>query len=392
MWDVKWDGDYVVGGDGNRRLTPNFRLKEFQTSAGPFRVHRELVSALQLLRNRFGRSLSIESTDDDGLGVTLSCHSVPDLLRAVDVVQAHHLFKEVVEGGTEVKVRIPDPSQLSDIDLEQVLETAFSVTSAFETSGDRFQQVTGNFDGAGLSFGPAQWNFGSGTLVPLFREFQRSDETALRGCFEDATDYEEWTDVMEQPTAQQIEWADGISTGRGKQVVVQPWKGYFQAVGRLPAFRAVMVEQSLRKYGTRLLKQIKYLQRLRPDVQIDHLRCICALYDLVIQQGSLNKAHAQIEDRIKREDPKDQFALVEIAVRERGKKANSRWVSDVLSRRLSILRGVPTTVDGTQRANINFYMLRDVRIRGAKELMNADAREQVAQVSLALASGDSLLA
>lgn len=290
VWNVKWDGGFVTGGEGNRRLTPNFRLKEFKAEAGSVRVHRELVSALQLLRNRFGQSLSIKGTDDDGLGVTLGCRSVPDLLRAADLVQAHHLFEEVKEDGTLVKVRIPDPSQLPEIDLEQVLETAFSVTSAFETSGDRFQQVTGNFDGAGL------------------------------------------------------------------------------------------------------LDQIKYLQRLKPDVQIDHLRCICALYDLVIQQGSLNKAHDQIEERVQREDPQDQFKLVEIAVEERGKRANPRWVSDVLSRRLSILRGVPTTVDGRQRANINFYMLRDVRIRGARELMTADAGEQVAQVSHALATGDSLLA
>ena len=62
--------------------------------------------------------------------------------------------------------------QLPPIDLEQALETAFSVTSAFETAGDKFQQVTGNFDGAGLSFGPAQVNFGTGTLVPLFRAFK----------------------------------------------------------------------------------------------------------------------------------------------------------------------------------------------------------------------------
>ena len=98
VWNVNWDGGFVTGGDGNRRLTPNLRLKEFQTTGGSVRVHRELVSALQLLRNRFGQSLSIKGTDDDGLGVTLGCRSVPDLLRAADRVQAHHLFEEVKAG------------------------------------------------------------------------------------------------------------------------------------------------------------------------------------------------------------------------------------------------------------------------------------------------------
>lgn len=54
--------------------------------------------------------------------------------------------------------------------------------------------------------------------------------------------------------------------------------------------------------------------------------------------------------------------------------------------------GVPETVEDHQRANLYFYMLRDVRIRGAQELMTADVGDQLARVSQALASGDTLLA
>ena len=64
IWTVEWDGGFVVGGDDNRRLTPNFRLKEFRAPDGTVRVHRELVSALQMLRDRYGKSLAIRSTDD----------------------------------------------------------------------------------------------------------------------------------------------------------------------------------------------------------------------------------------------------------------------------------------------------------------------------------------
>jgi len=392
VWNVKWDEGFIVGGDGNRRLTPNFRLKEFKSETGNIRVHRELVSALQMLRQHFGRSISVSKTDDDGLGALIAGRSVTRLLAAADRVKAHHLFEEVEQQGDKVHLRIPDPDHLPEIELEQALETAFSVTSGFETSGDRFQQVTGNFDGAGLSFGPVQWNFKSNTLVPLFRKFQEKDEAALRACFTDEIDYDEWLEVLDLPVAQQIEWANDISTGRGGHDVVQPWKGYLQAVGRVEKFRAIMVEQALRKYGARLLKSVKYLQDLQPDVQIDHLRCLCSLYDLVIQQGSLNKARKAIEDRVKQENPRDQFQLVGIAVEERGRKANRRWRSDCVSRRLGILHGVPKTVENHQRANVLFYLLRDVRIQGAQELMTADVSDQLVRVSQALASGDTLLA
>ena len=392
IWSVEWDGGFVVGGDDNSRLTPNFRLKEFKNAAGAVRVHRELVSALQMLRERHGKSIAISSIDANGLGARIGADSVADLLRAADRVRVHHLFEDVTQEASLLHVTIPDPQHLPEIELEQALESAFSVTSSFETSGDRFQQVSGNFDGAGISFGPAQWNFKSGTLVPLFHKFQRADEAKLRACFPDPVDYEEWQRVLGRPVAEQIQWADSISTGRGKQEVAEPWRGCLQAVGRVPAFRAAMVEEALRAYGARLLDCVRYLQRLVPEIQIDHLRCFCSLYDLVIQQGSLDKAHQEIEARVRQARPGNQFDLVRIAVEERGRTAAPQWRADCVSRRLGILNGVPETVDGHQRANLSFFLLRDVRIRGARELMTEDVSPQLARVSETLAAGDTLLA
>ena len=133
-------------------------------------------------------------------------------------------------------------------------------------------------------------------------------------------------------------------------------------------------------------------QELRPDVTIDHLRCICSLYDLVVQQGSLDKAWDAIVERVAREQPRDQFSLIEIAVEERGRRASPQWQDDACSRRLGILRGVPHTVGDRQRANINFYMLRDVRVAEAAELTSGDMSDEFARVSQALVTGQTLLA
>ncbi|MFN8059889.1 MAG: hypothetical protein U0Q12_12080 [Vicinamibacterales bacterium] len=392
MWSVEWDGGFVVGGDDNRKLTPNFRLKEFRHPGGTVRVHRELVSALQMLRERMGRTIAIRATDPDGLGATIGADDVDGLLKAADSLEAHKLFTEAAQRGDLVHVRIPDPARMPAIALEQALEAAFSVTSAFETAGDRFEQVTGNFDDAGLSFGPVQWNFGSGTLVPLFDKFAAADEAALRGCFRDPADYAEWTHVLRSPVREQIRWANDISAGRGRQDVVEPWKGYLQAVGRVRRFRAIMVEEALRMYGGKVVDAVRYLERLAPHIQIDHLRCVCSLYDLAIQQSSLDKAHAEIEARVREHPPRDQFELVRVAVEERGRKAAAPWRADCVSRRVGILNGVPETVDGVQRANLNFYMLRDVRISGARDALASDVTPQLARVADALAGGESLLA
>jgi hypothetical protein len=401
VWTVDWDQNfkYVVGGPPTRRLTPNFRLKEFQRADGSVRVHRELVSALQILRDRFGRSISVDadaSVGDSVDGQAAAVRGVPhdELLSEARSLQRYGVFSVVEENGESVVVAIPDPDHLPPIDMAQALNTAFSVTSAFETTGDMFQQVTGNFDDAGLSFGPAQVNFRSGTLVPVFEEFRQTDEAALRACFDDPIDYEEWLSVMASDRGTQIEWADAISTGRGKHEVAEPWKGYLAAVGRVPAFRVIMVQRILESYGGKLKKALVYLREVR-DIPIDHLRCICSLYDLVIQQGSLTRADAEIRARVEAEDPQNQFDLVRIAVEERGRKANERWRADCMSRRVGILEGKPVVFSEseieTQRANLNFYMLRDVQIDDGERLHTTDLSDEIARVSKAVAAGGTSL-
>jgi hypothetical protein len=297
MWTVDWRGGFIVGGDDNRRLTPSFRLKEFRKPDGSIRVHRELISGLQLLRDRFAKPLSVKRVEADGLAAVVTGEPAAELTASAQALRERRVFESVAPEDGGVSVTIPSPDSLPPIDLEQALETAFSVTAAFETAGDKFQQVTGNFDGAGLSFGPAQVNFGTGTLVPLFRKFKAADESALRACFSDPDDYDEWLRVMDLPIAKQIEWANSVTTGRGGHDVIEPWKGYFRAVGRVEPFRAIMVESILSDYGGRMLRALKKLQALKPIVQIDHLRCICSLYDLVVQQGSLDKAWDAITAR-----------------------------------------------------------------------------------------------
>ncbi|HQU72633.1 MAG: hypothetical protein KDI06_10990 [Calditrichaeota bacterium] len=390
-WQVDWDGKFVVGGEARTRLTPNFRLREFQDGGGRVRVHRELVSAIQLLRSSFGGSVGIAAVEGDGLGADLTSDNLAGLFAAAERIAGHRLFSRVDNRETHIAVRIPDPEQLPEIDLEQALETAFSVTAGFETSGDRFQQVTGNFDGAGFSFGPAQWNFGTSTLPPLFEAFRKANPETYRACFTDPEDFEEWEEVLTMSSAEQVAWANQRSTGRNNGDVVEPWKGYLQAVGRVEQFRAIMVEESLRKYGAKLLETVGYLQSLAPGIAITHLRCICSLYDLVIQQGSLSRAKTEIEDRVKREKPADQYALVRLAVEERGRKANPRFQADCVSRRLGILNGVPTTIEEHQRANIHFYMLRDVHVRPTNLADSEDLSDRLAKIGRVIASGDSLL-
>ena len=97
------------------------------------------------------------------------------------------------------------------------------------------------------------------------------------------------------------------------------------------------------------------------------MRCLAALYDMCVQQGSLNKAADEIRTRVFNEMPADEVALTRIVVEERAKKASPRWRADCLSRRLSILERQPVTVsmDGqrSKRSNPGYYLLRNSPIK-----------------------------
>ncbi|MEE9204023.1 MAG: hypothetical protein V3U08_03325 [Nitrospirales bacterium] len=377
-----YDGNFIVGGPANTRVSPNFRLRELTRKNGTVKVHRELVSALQILRDRFGAGISVKSMSPRGeLGVGsvglfawISAVDIDRLAELVEYFKAEGYFRDVERDSDLLYVNIGDPQSLPPIDVTDALQNAVQVTAGFETSGDPFQQVTGNFDGAGLSFGPSQVNFGTGTLVPLFDKFKQVDEDALMDCFSNEQYYMKWQRILDNPRAKQIAWADKRSTGTRKAGFAQPWKAYFQAVGRVPTFRQIMTEHAVEKYGRKLATALNWLRKL-VDVEVDHLRCICSLYDLCTQQGSLNKAHPQIRKRVSVEHPDDQFELVRIAVEERGKTANSPWRADCVSRRLGILyrQRTPVTVQGERanRDNRNFYLLRNTHVRNPEALRRA---------------------
>jgi hypothetical protein len=53
---------------------------------------------------------------------------------------------------------------------DQEIELIVAVTGAFETSGDPYSAVAGDFDGMGISCGVLQWNLGSNSFQPIARE------------------------------------------------------------------------------------------------------------------------------------------------------------------------------------------------------------------------------
>ena len=369
---LKYENDYIVGGPAKCRVTPNFTLSEYTGANGKVCIHRELVASVQVLRNSLGAAVSIAGVAPaGGLGKGLEGRFV--WLKANDIAAleaaARKLIKEghfvrVETSGGKLYVEMPDPDHLPALLPERALDLAIAVTAGFETSGDPYLQVTGNFDGAGLSFGPLQVNFKTGTLQELFQRFQARDEQRLRDCFGPL--WTEWQRVLHLPSrVQQVAWADALSRGARKADFDPRWKAALQAVGSEPAFRTEMLRYAYDTYGRKLIVALSWLHGLVP-IRISNVRCLAALYDLCVQQGSLDKAHDAIRRRVQREQPLDEFQLTRIAVEERGRKADPRWRADCISRRMCIIERDPVKVvdsgQTAERDNPNLYLLRNVPV------------------------------
>ena len=377
---INYDNEYIVGGSANSRLTPNFKLKEFLKPNGKIFVHRELVAGLQLLRDNFGASISIDKISPsaafnpaaDGLVIVVTSADTDRLDKEARKLIKSGYFSRAVRQGVQLYLEITDPEHLPAIAPTSAFDCGVKVTAAFETSGDPYLQVTGNFDGAGLSFGPIQCNLKSGTLQELFRRMRGEDEARLKRCFGNEADYLAFWKILDGSRAKAIKWADQLSTGATKHGFSQPWKGYLQAVGQEALFRDVMLRYAYDKYGKLLMSALAFLNGLSP-IKITNLRCLAALYDMGVQQGSLQKAYDAIRRRVAREQPTDEYALTRIVVEERAKKASQRWRADCMSRRLCILERQPVSIslDGqrSRRSNNSSYLLRNSPVKGLEKYL-----------------------
>ena len=377
--DMNYDGEYIVGGNPFDKVTPNFKLREFIGAEGSIRVHRELVVVLQMLRDLFGKRIDIQRENDEtpimgeeGRYAWIHGEPIAELTARAREMEHRGYFHKVQREGDLLCVRIADRDEFQAISLDEGWEKSVLISAGFDGVQDPFQAVVGNVDGNGLSFGPSKVSFKAGTLPPLFKKLIVSIGPALEACFMEH--FPEWLMVINKDRQAQIAWADGISTGSRKRDVVQPWKGYFEAVGRLPECRVFLTEQVIDTWRDAVAKALNQLYKIKP-YRITHLRCFAALYDLVVCEGSLNKALEPIRKRVKRDQPQDQLALMRIVVEERARKASKSLRAEYTSRWCSILERKPVAVslDGKKAhcQNGNFYLLRDVDITGMDKLYDA---------------------
>ncbi len=258
---------------------------------------------------------------------------------AVKVFQQHHGLQPngIVDCETWSALfpgtAIP-PSPLQNRPLP---ERCLALTGSFETSSgfpECFSELTGDFDGEGISFGVLQWNLGQGTLQPLLSSMLKEDPQTMSEIFQDHLSDLQHT--LESSLDGQLQWALSIQDPRRSEIF-EPWNGLFQALGRTASFQMLEVDHSERIYGQAL--------SLCNEYGLDTDRGVALLFDICVQNGGIGSEtgariradYASISDNDSASDI--QVARMQAVANRVAECSRPEFVEDVRTRKLTIANG-----------------------------------------------------
>lgn len=115
---------------------------------------------------------------------------------------------------------------------QDLKEKTLGMTAFFETSNgypECYGVTGGNHDGQGLSHGVLQYNFGTGSLQPLWQHMNTNHNQLCRDIF--GTDYQTWADIIVDTTTDQIAWGESITDQTNEYRTIEPWNTYFMELG-----------------------------------------------------------------------------------------------------------------------------------------------------------------
>ena len=212
---------------------------------------------------------------------------------------------------------------------DSALEKAILLTASFEGSG--YVNVTGNFDGAGLSIGIFQWNIGQGTLQPMLKQFFDNNPDLAKRIF--GGNYRSVVNMLSASKSAQMDWARSINNGKKLQT---EWYNLFISLCKTSQFQKIQRE-AMKEY-TDQANNIANTYGLKSE------RGLALALDIAVQNWDVSAAsRTNIKNRIKNGATKQQ--VLQLLAQAAVDKADSTHKADVRSRKFTIVNGTGTVHD-----------------------------------------------
>jgi hypothetical protein len=216
--------------------------------------------------------------------------------------------------------------QLTTDPLPTLFERCLGMTAMFEGHG--FGLLQGNFDGAGLTWGIIGFTLKSKEIQALLTDTESVAPGTLARVLGPLLPT--WQRVVQLPLAEQITWADGISSGPSKTRVPPEWKDAFARLGDEPIVKRLQMQRAYDKYFVPCARSAWTLG-LRSELGVE------LAFDVHVQNGSFKTSAFALAAALP-------AGMPEIERRRRlanavADSANPRWIEDVRERKLALANG-----------------------------------------------------
>ncbi len=210
--------------------------------------------------------------------------------------------------------------------LPTLFERCLAITADFEGHG--YGKLQGNFDGAGLTWGIIGYTLKHGGIQAVLAAAEAQDPGLLqRGLGPLAAT---WQAVVARPIAEQVAWADSISSGPSKSRVPPEWRAAFDRLGEEPAVQWQQMQRAYEQYFLPCATS-GWALGLRSELGF------ALAFDVHVQNGRFKPDAFELAAALPADTPEpERRRRLAHAVAD---SANPRWAEDVRRRKLTLAEG-----------------------------------------------------
>lgn len=214
----------------------------------------------------------------------------------------------------------------------ELFQRSLQLTARFEGHG--YTLIAGNFDGAGLTWGIVGFTLKHGEIQVIVNEISARAPELLVGAFGETLAREIADRFQKQKLSTLLSWADSISTGVRKQLVVEPWRSGFATLGGQPLVQELQRRRAREKYFDPAL-----VTAARLGLESERGAALC--FDIHIQNGGVKAVDAAEYRRTVNEArrPMSERARCELLARLVADSARKKYRDDVFARKNTIATG-----------------------------------------------------
>ena len=172
---------------------------------------------------------------------------------------------------------------------QDLKEHSLGMIAFFETSStypDCYGITSPNWDGAGISHGVLQYNFGTGSLQPLWNHMNNNHNQLCRDIF--GTDYTEWANIINATLSAQQTFGNDIMSPTNDHKCIEPWNTYFMNLGTSQPSIDKQIDMS-NSWHTNALKWFN-------NLGLFSRRGYALMFDISVQMGRFFPQHLCLRD------------------------------------------------------------------------------------------------